>query len=93
VPEPLYQANLAAVRATLPSAPFNIAIISFTELEQLVAETLREGSGRVLDAAKPASPVMMADVLGALSAAQRRAGGSPATNPLLDTSFEALIGT
>lgn len=91
VPEPLYQANLAAIRAELPDAPFNIAIISFTELEQLVAEALREGSGRVLrEAAKPASPVMMADVRGALAAAKRRAGGSSATNPLLDSSFEAI---
>lgn len=92
VPEPLYMANHSALRARLPSAPFNIAIVSLTELEDLVACALHDHNTKIL--AKAARPhpggIIAADVRGVLQNAQLRAGGKMPRNPMLDAAFDAM---
>ncbi|MEU4607627.1 hypothetical protein AB0F43_31970 [Kribbella sp. NPDC023972] len=92
VPEPLYLVNHTAFRATLPPAPFSIAIISMTELEHLVACALHEHNATVLaNAARPhPGGIIASDVQGVLLDAQRRAGGKMPRNPLLDAAFDAM---
>lgn len=48
VPEPLYKVNEAAIRLHFPSPPFDVAIVSMTELEDLVGWTLYERCSTVI---------------------------------------------
>ena len=75
---------------TLSQMPFPTAVISFTELEQLVAAAIVERSGRVFEDLTAQSPYLSADASAALSAARTRTGTQAPRNALLDASFEAM---
>jgi hypothetical protein len=89
VPESLYMVNHAVIRDALPAAPFDIAIVSLSELEQLVAAMLHERSGAVLADAMRGTGVIVSDVQTALMRAQRRCGRPP-SNPILDDSVQRM---
>jgi hypothetical protein len=91
VPEPLYFVNHAAFRAGLPEVPFNVAIVSLTDLEHLVACALHAKSATVLTRAAQPHPdgVIVADVRRALLETGGPGGQVP-RNPMLDASFDAM---
>jgi hypothetical protein len=93
VPEPLYLADHTMFRHTLRQMPFPTAVISFTELEQLVAAAVAERSGRVLADLTTESPFLSADASAALTADRARMGTRALRNAMLDASFEAMRWT
>jgi hypothetical protein len=93
VPEPLYLANHSMFEQALRQMPFPTAVISFTELEQLVAAAVAERSGRVFADLTTQSPFLSADASATLSAARTRTGIQTPRNAILDASFEAMRWT
>lgn len=91
-PEPFYMANWASIRADLPKVPFPVAIISFTELEELVTGALADEAPTAFLQAAISHPAgaMEADPRGALKAAADRNGGETPRNPMLDDSFDII---
>jgi hypothetical protein len=93
VPEPLYLANHTMFGQALRQMPFPTAVISFTELEQLVAAAVAERSARVFVDLTTELSFLSADASAALSAARARTGTHAPRNALLDASFEAMRWT
>lgn len=90
-PEPFHMANWASIRTDLPKVPFPVAIISFTELEELVSAALADGAPTAfLQAATPhPSGALEADPRGAIKLATERHGAT-LRNPMLDDGFGML---
>ncbi|GIJ08463.1 hypothetical protein Van01_16770 [Micromonospora andamanensis] len=93
VPEPLYLANHSMFAPATSQMPFPTAVVSLTELEQLVAAAVAERSGRVFTELNTDSPHLTADATAALTAARARTGIVRPSNPILDASFEAIRWT
>ncbi|MFI5916829.1 hypothetical protein [Dactylosporangium sp. NPDC051541] len=90
VPEPLYLANQTMFGQDLGRMPFPTAVVSFTQLELLVAVAVSERSGRVFADIATGSPYLIADPAAALMAARQRSGIRVHRNGILDASFEAM---
>ncbi len=88
-PEQFYMANWTTIRQNLPKVPFPVAIMSFTELEELVSGTLKEGALTAFlhAATNPGTGAMDADPMAAIQAIRQRNGGVTPRNPVLDESF------
>jgi hypothetical protein len=90
VPEPLYLANHTMFGQDLGQMPFPTAVVSFTQMELLVAVAASEGTGRVFEDIATGSPYLIADPTAALMAARKRSGIRTHRNTILDASFEAM---
>jgi hypothetical protein len=93
VPEPLYLANHTMFGQDLGQMPFPTAVVSFTQLELLVAVAASERNGRVFADIATGSPYLIADPTAALMAAQQRSGVKTHRNRILDASFDAMRWT
>jgi len=89
-PEPFYLANWTSIHQSLPSPSMPVAILSFTELEELVSGALHDRAltGFVHAATNPANGAMDADPMAAIEGIKRRNNGVSPRNPLLDLSFD-----
>ncbi|MEV0898209.1 hypothetical protein [Actinoplanes sp. NPDC049802] len=90
VPEPLYLANHTMFGQDLGSMPFPTAVVSLTQLEQLVAVAAAERSGRIFEDLTAGSQYLVADPTAALAAARERSGVAVHRNDILDASFDAM---
>jgi hypothetical protein len=90
VPEPLYLANHTIFGQELGQMPFPTAVVSFTQLELLVAVAVSEHSGRVFEDVATGSPYLVADPTAALMAARKRSSIRVHRNAILDASFETV---
>ncbi|MBC8991462.1 hypothetical protein H9X95_15005 [Micromonospora chalcea] len=90
VPEPLYLANHTMFGQVIGAMPFPTAVVSLTQLEDLVAVAVAERSGRVFQDVTAGSRHLVADPAAALTAARERAGVTVSRNEILDASFEAI---
>jgi hypothetical protein len=90
VPEPLYLANHTMFGQQLGQMPFPTAVVSFTQLELLVAVAATERSGRVFEDLTAGSQYLVADPTAALAAARERTGVQVHRNDILDASFDAM---
>lgn len=89
-PEPFYMANWTTIRQNLPTVSFPVAILFFSELEELVSGALIDKAltGFVHAATNPGNGALDADPMGAIQAIKQRNGGVTPRNPLLDASFD-----
>ncbi len=84
-PEPLYLANIPAHRRQLPDPGIPYAMVSLTELENLVAAALADGTGAIFQAAVAPRPDGSIDPNAALQARFRH---DQPNNPLLTTAWK-----
>jgi hypothetical protein len=90
VPEPLYLANHTMFVQAIGAMPFPTAVVSLTQLENLVAVAAAERSGLVFQDLAAGSRHLVADPTAALNRAQQRAGVATPRNEILDASFGAI---